>query len=151
MVILSKLDYCSSVWSPHLKGLQYILEKVQKRAAQIVLGNYHDNCCTLLKTLNWLPLHVRREMTRNTVLYQILNKYIDIPFEIYFRLRKVRPLRKANNLQIEYKKSHTVEIHFSLVLSKAGTCYQNMKGLEAKGPFLYLGLQVRSKGSIRYE
>ena len=23
-LILSKLDYCSSVWSPHLKGLQYI-------------------------------------------------------------------------------------------------------------------------------
>ena len=45
-------------------------------------------------------------MTSNTVLFKILNKYIDIPFEIYFKLRKVRPLRKANNLQIEYKKAH---------------------------------------------
>ena len=46
-------------------------------------------------------------MTIITLLYKILNKYIDIPFEIYFKLRKVRSLRKANNLQIEYKKART--------------------------------------------
>ena len=105
-LILPKLDYCCSVWSPHLKGLQYILEKVQKRATQIVIGNYHDNYCTLLKTLNWLPLHV---MTRNTVLYKILNKYIDI-----YKLNIKKPILIC------------VEILFSLVLSKAGTCYQNI-------------------------
>ena len=34
------LEYRSSVWDPHTKGLQEELEKVQNRAARFVTGNY---------------------------------------------------------------------------------------------------------------
>ena len=34
------LEYGSSVWDPHSRGLQEELEKVKNRAAGLVTGNY---------------------------------------------------------------------------------------------------------------
>ena len=52
------LEYGSSVWDPHYKGLTDDLEKVQKRAARFVTRNYtyeKGSITDILKKLNGNP------------------------------------------------------------------------------------------------
>ena len=37
------LEYCSPLWSPYMKKDIHLLERVQKRAAHICLGNWEDS------------------------------------------------------------------------------------------------------------
>ena len=59
------LEYCSSVWDPQSILLQDELEKVQKRAARFVTGNYVDyetgSMTGILKQLKWESLKKRRK------------------------------------------------------------------------------------------
>ena len=57
------LEYACSVWDPHHQIDIELLEKVQKRAARFVTGNYtweHGNSDLNLKTLGWDTLQERR-------------------------------------------------------------------------------------------
>ena len=62
------LEYASSVWDPQSIVLQDELEKVQKRAARFVTGNYVDyetgNMTGILKQLKWESLKKRRKDSR---------------------------------------------------------------------------------------
>ena len=67
------LDYGSSVWDPPVVVLQEELERVQKRAARFVTGNY--NCETgsmtgILGQLKWESLKKRRKDNRLILLFK---------------------------------------------------------------------------------
>ena len=104
-IILSKLDYCSTVWDPYCVGHIKVLEKVQKRAARVVLGKWDIDYKLVLNELKWLSLHKRRTYLRNVLCYKIINNLIDLPFENCFMLRQGRHLR--------YCHSHTLEGKFA--------------------------------------
>ena len=65
-LVRSILEYGSSVWDPQSILLQDELEKVQKRAARFVTGNYVDyeigSMTGILKQLTWESLKKRRKI-----------------------------------------------------------------------------------------
>ena len=76
------LEYGSSVWDPHTRGLQEELEKVQNRAARFVTGNYvfeTGSMTGILGQLKWESLKKRRKDSRLILLYKGLKGEARIP------------------------------------------------------------------------
>ena len=63
-LVLPTLEYCCVVWDPYLLGQQRKLEKVQKRAIRMILGDFNVPYCQGLQKLSLLSLHDRRENQR---------------------------------------------------------------------------------------
>ena len=57
------LEYSNSIWDPQSILLQDELEKVQKRAARFMTGNY-TYLSGILEQLNWESLKKRRKDSR---------------------------------------------------------------------------------------
>ena len=75
------LEYSSSVWDPHNKNEINELEKVQKRAARFVSGNfdYRASSEKLVQNLNWLTLAERRNINKVILFYKAQQDTIKIP------------------------------------------------------------------------
>ena len=76
------LEYGSSVWDPSSMLLQEELEKVQKRAARFVTGNYLYETWSMtgiLEQLKWESLKKRRRESRIIMLYKGLKGAASIP------------------------------------------------------------------------
>ena len=76
------LEYGSSVWDPHSKGLQEELETVQNRAARFVTRNYtfeEGSMTGILEQLKWEPLKKRRMGNRLILLHKGLKDKARIP------------------------------------------------------------------------
>ena len=90
------LEYGSSVWDPQSILLQDELEKVQKRAARFVTGNYVDyetgSMTGILKQLKWESLKKRRKDSRRIMLYKGLKGAASIPTNDL-----VPPIRRTRN------------------------------------------------------
>ena len=90
------LEYGSSVWDPQSILLQDELEKVQKRAARFVTGNYVDyetgSMTGILKNLKWESLKKRRKDSRLIMLYKGLKGAASIPTNDL-----VPPIRRTRN------------------------------------------------------
>ena len=90
------LEYVSSVWDPQSILLQDELEKVQKRAARFVTGNYVDyetgSMTGILKNLKWESLKKRRKDSRLIMLYKGLKGAASIPTNDL-----VPPIRRTRN------------------------------------------------------
>ena len=58
------LEYSSSVWDPYFKQDISAIEKVQRKGARFVTGNYshRDSVSSMLDTLQWPPLQDRRKV-----------------------------------------------------------------------------------------
>ena len=93
-LVRSHLDYCASIWDPHLKQDSNDLEKVQRKAAHSARGQYGITSVTgLLRDLKWQPLADRRRDQRLTLLYKILNGHISIQPDSVNLVRSKRPAR----------------------------------------------------------
>ena len=78
------LENASSVWDPHQKTDIEMLEKIQKRAARFVTGNYtlkEGNTKINMQRLCWHPLEERRAQAKVLNLYKAMNGTIHIPLE----------------------------------------------------------------------
>ena len=76
------MEYGSSVWDPHTHGLQEELEKVQKRAARFVTGNYvfeTGSMTSILGQQEWESLKNRRKDSSIILLYKGLKGKARIP------------------------------------------------------------------------
>ena len=63
-LVLSRLDYCNSLFAGLPDGKIEKIQKIQNRAARLVLGrSWYDNSSTkdMLRTLHWLPVKARIE------------------------------------------------------------------------------------------
>ena len=60
------LEYASPVWDPHTETNIKTVEKIQRRAARWVLGNYKKTAKveSMLEHLQWPTLEARRKRTR---------------------------------------------------------------------------------------
>ena len=75
-LIRPRLEYCSSVWDPHTHKHVKDIEGIQRRAARFVNGCYVRTPGTvtkLLKELECSTLQQRRQMSRLTMMYKIVN------------------------------------------------------------------------------
>jgi len=56
-MVRSRLDYCSSVWSPHRKGDMEDIEKVQEKATKLIPELKRMNYIDRLKKCQLTTLH----------------------------------------------------------------------------------------------
>ena len=78
------LEYGSSVWDPHQANLIDKLERVQKRGARFVTGNYTlepGNTLKNMQSLNWTPLAERRARAKLLTFYKARAREIEIPLD----------------------------------------------------------------------
>ena len=76
------LEYGSSVWDPHTKGLYEELEKLQNRAARFVTRNYtfeEGSMTGILEQLKWESFKKKRTDNRLILLYKGLKGKARIP------------------------------------------------------------------------
>ena len=78
------LEYGCCVWDPHQQNQIIELEKVQKRAARFVTGNYDftpGNSAKNLTTLGWPTLAERRARNKLNILFKAKSGLVDISTE----------------------------------------------------------------------
>ena len=76
------LNYGSSVWDPHTQSNISKLEKINKRAARFVTGNYtfeHGQTEKNLTQLKWPTLQQQRLQHKVTLLYKIYKNIVHAP------------------------------------------------------------------------
>ena len=79
-LVRPQLEYCSSVWDPYHQTDKATLERVQRRAARFVTGDYKREfrITTIINNLGWKTLEERRAASRLTLMYKIINKLVDV-------------------------------------------------------------------------
>ena len=90
------LQYCSPVWSPHLKKDSAILEKVRRRTPRYAIRNIARDMSyeERLKVLKWLTLHQRRLFSALTECFKTANSLNELHlFEYFTFAHDFRPLR----------------------------------------------------------
>ena len=72
-LVKSKLDYCSTVWDPAVGYLVDELERVQRRGARMIFGEFRRDCCVtdMINRLEWQPLRETRRERRLGLFYKI--------------------------------------------------------------------------------
>ena len=86
----SGLEYCSTVWNPHVKEQRYRLEMVQRRAARFATNRFNNTSSVsdMLQDLQWETLESRCIKKQICMMYRINNNLVDIPAEEYLTTPK---------------------------------------------------------------
>ena len=89
------MEYCSAVWDPYEKGDTETLEKVQRRAAHFVKGDYRQqsSITQMIKDLGWQSLQERRAISRLSM-YKITHGLSEV--QLPNLMRKTRTTRSAS-------------------------------------------------------
>ena len=68
-------DYCSEVWDYFNKRLSDRLQKLQNRAARLIMGlkNEHGQSAIALKSLGWMTLEERRAQLKVKLMFKTVN------------------------------------------------------------------------------
>jgi len=84
-LVRSGLEYCSSVWDPHLARDIQQLERVQRNAARFVCGEFRRgpeiSVTALLERLKWPTLAERRRSARLVLFYKAHTGVVAIPLD----------------------------------------------------------------------
>ena len=74
-IVRPYFDYCCEVWDVFGETQSKRLQKLQNRAARIILNISNDVDYTIaLRTLGWEPLQTERKKTKARMMYKLLNK-----------------------------------------------------------------------------
>ena len=79
------MDYACMVWDPITQKNITELERVQRKAARFVLGDYKTTSSvrSMLEHLKWPTLEERRKRAKVTMLYRIIHQVVAIPVQPY--------------------------------------------------------------------
>ena len=73
-LVLQRLDYCSVAWSNRFQSHTTKLQKIQKRAARIILNKTYDTpSADLFTSLKWMTLDNRFELSRVMMIYKCVH------------------------------------------------------------------------------
>ena len=86
-MILPLFDYCDVVWASLNKGLADRIQRLQNRAARIIMKcNYETRPAEVLKNLNWNTLGPRRQLHAASMMHKTMNKRIPLYLSDGFQL-----------------------------------------------------------------
>ena len=79
-LVCSTLQYAASIWDPHLAKDCDLLEKLQRRSARFVKGDYRttSSVSQMLHDLGWCDLKDRQQDLRLALLYKIVTGHVAI-------------------------------------------------------------------------
>ena len=82
----SVLEYASPIWDLFLEGDKDQIEKIQRKAARFVTGDFRQRSSVtqMMKELTWEPLAERRTEARLILMYQIINGEVAVPVDPAF-------------------------------------------------------------------
>ena len=73
-IVPPHFDYCSSVWSERFQRQTINLQKVQKRAARVVLGEgFEVSSNDMFSRLGWMPIQTRFQFGRAVIMYKSMH------------------------------------------------------------------------------
>jgi len=80
-LVRSTLEYSACAWDPYLAKDIAKLERVNRRAARFVSGDFgHRSSVTaMLDRLGWSSLESRREQIRLSMMYKVVNNLVAVP------------------------------------------------------------------------
>ena len=106
--VLADFQYCNIIWHFCGKASQVKMEKLQKRALQIVLHDYQSDYCSLLNEVQRPSLYSGRLKTIALETYKIINNISpSFLYELFTRNEVPYGLRDSNRLVIP--KTRTVK------------------------------------------
>ena len=109
------LEYGCSVWDPHQAGQIANLEKIHKRAARFVTGNYSrilGSTGLNMGKLGWVPLSERRARLKIITLRKANSKTIEIPLDDLMPISRATR-HNRDNFQIPQSSVDPISILFS--------------------------------------
>ena len=117
-LVLSRLDYCDSVYSPLSGYLLKRLQEIEFAAASFVYGRYVNDIGDILK-LNWLPVKERRDFNLLKLTFKALNAK---QWPSYLNLQRVsicRGLRSSDSirLQVPLEKAHSRTLRLPFLIT----------------------------------
>ena len=80
-LVRSKLEYCASIWDPHLAKDIGKIERINSRAARFVSNDYRwrSSVTSMLQDLGWRNLASRRKDTRLALFDKIVHQLVAVP------------------------------------------------------------------------
>lgn len=115
-LVRPKLEYSSSVWSPHTQGNVAQIEKVQRRAARFVSGRFRNTSSVgdMLHNLKWESLERRRLNARVTMAFKIREGSIAIPVAPFLVDSEQRSSRQVgtNTVPVLYARTNYLKYSF---------------------------------------
>ena len=91
------LEYASSAWDPYTDKNIKMIERIQKKAARFVTGNYtytKGTMTAIMEDLKWMSLEKRRKIYRLTLLHKAIHKQNNLIIPEYVK-RKTHNTRRG--------------------------------------------------------
>ena len=103
------LGLCQPIWDPHFKKHIHALERVNRRAARYVIGDYHrlSSVSGMLRSLGWSTLEDRRREARLTLFYKIVKGEIAVSSEDIHLETADRRTRSTHKFKFKTKNAST--------------------------------------------
>ena len=91
-LVRPKLQYACSTWEPHYQKDKAALERVQRKAARFVTGNYDRTASmtAMLQDLKWDTLEAMRRHARLSTMFKMCHGFLDGNYLIPNRERRTR-------------------------------------------------------------
>lgn len=100
-LVRSRLEYCSTIWDPHLKKDICAVEALQRRAARFVKNDFgrYSSVTRMLAELQWASLEARRREARLVLLYKALHNMVAVPTDSLIQNQSRTRQSAANNFR----------------------------------------------------
>ena len=110
-----KLQYACSAWDPHYQKDKAALERVQRKAARFVTGNYDrtTSVTEMLQDLQWDTLETMRRHARLSTIYKMCHGLLDGDWGDYLITSKERRTRGSHDFKFIVPKGHKDIFRFS--------------------------------------
>ena len=107
------LEYNSTIWSPHTKKNEKIIEKVQKRMCNLIYGSHSSlSYQEKLKSAGLLSMKTRRLKHDLISVYKMKNNLIDLNFEDFFQTNQYKKTRGSIFKLVVPKSNKIIRQHF---------------------------------------
>ncbi len=119
-LIQPHFDYCCSVWDGLGETLSCKIQKLQNRAARVIMrANYDDSTGILLDTLHWDNLSLRREKLKAGLMFKTLKGNMPSYLQDTFSLRGLGYNIRNSEIRLNLPKPQTNYLKRSFCYSGA--------------------------------